>query len=140
MAISSRARADLFPLRAELFMYWEDIELSFRARERGWRMGVAYDLVAVHDEGGSSAVGRGRSALFHYFQSRNRLIVLADRGYSPVKLFAASIPYSVSALVSIVRTDEHAWRNAKSLVRGTMKGIGYVIAKHRVLRRLATHA
>jgi GT2 family glycosyltransferase len=42
------------------FFYWEDVELGFRAREKGWTLRVATDCRVVHDEG--STLGRWSSA------------------------------------------------------------------------------
>ena len=36
------------------FMYFEDSDLSFRARAAGWQLGVAADTAVLHKEGGSS--------------------------------------------------------------------------------------
>jgi GT2 family glycosyltransferase len=36
------------------FLYWEDTDLGFRLRRRGWRLGVAAESVVLHKEGASS--------------------------------------------------------------------------------------
>lgn len=41
------------------FLYWEDTDLGFRLRRRGWRLGVAAESVVFHKEGASSG-GRRR--------------------------------------------------------------------------------
>ena len=56
------------------FMYWEDVEFSWRARQAGLRLVVREDLVAVHDEGGTQQrSGRAKSDLYYRYNARNRL-------------------------------------------------------------------
>jgi GT2 family glycosyltransferase len=40
------------------FMYFEDADLSFRARAAGWRLAVAADTAVLHKEGGSVSPNR----------------------------------------------------------------------------------
>jgi GT2 family glycosyltransferase len=57
------------------FLYWEDVDLSFRARRHGATLAVRPDLVGRHDAGGTQGARRGRakSARYYYFNARNRL-------------------------------------------------------------------
>lgn len=56
------------------FLYWEDVDLSYRAATLGARLVVDHDLVAVHDEGGTQGrVGRAKSAGYYRYNARNRL-------------------------------------------------------------------
>lgn len=41
-------------LDEEYFMYWEDVDLSYRIREAGWELGVSPNATLLHKEGGSS--------------------------------------------------------------------------------------
>ena len=61
------------------FLYWEDLDLSHRAREAGGRLVVRHDLVAVHDAGGTQGprLGRAKSALYYRWNTRNRLTFAA---------------------------------------------------------------
>jgi N-acetylglucosaminyl-diphospho-decaprenol L-rhamnosyltransferase len=72
MLLGPRAR-NLLPMRADLFMYWEDVEFSLRARREGLRLGVVSDVVVSHEGGHSS--GSGRSNLLQFYQARNRLLL-----------------------------------------------------------------
>ena len=62
------------------FLYWEDVDLSYRARRAGATLIVRHDLSVIHDEGGSQGarVGRAKSALYYYFNCRNRLVFAAN--------------------------------------------------------------
>lgn len=61
------------------FLYWEDVDLSWRAREAGATLLVVRDAEAVHDEGGTQGEGgsRARSATYYYYNIRNRLLFAA---------------------------------------------------------------
>lgn len=62
----------------DYFMYWEDVDLSWRARSMGMKLDVRHDLVAVHDEGGTQERrGAAKSGLYYRFNARNRLLFAA---------------------------------------------------------------
>jgi GT2 family glycosyltransferase len=62
------------------FLYWEDVDLSYRTRRLGGKVVVLEGAVAVHDEGGThelqtrAKIGRGKSATYYYYNLRNRLL------------------------------------------------------------------
>lgn len=62
----------------DYFMYWEDIDLSWRWREAGGRLIVHEKATVVHDAGGTQA-GAGKSPLYVYFNCRNRLLFARKR-------------------------------------------------------------
>lgn len=58
------------------FLYWEDVDLGYRAIAAGGTVVLREDLVAIHDEGGTHAGGRpegAKSALYYRYNCRNRL-------------------------------------------------------------------
>jgi GT2 family glycosyltransferase/glycosyltransferase involved in cell wall biosynthesis len=57
------------------FLYWEDVDLGYRAVAAGATVVLREDLVAVHDEGGTHEGPRGpeKSALYYRWNCRNRL-------------------------------------------------------------------
>ncbi len=62
------------------FLYWEDVDLGFRAVAAGGTVVLREDLTAVHDEGGTHADGRregAKSALYYRYNCRNRLTFAA---------------------------------------------------------------
>lgn len=59
-----------------MFMYWEDVELSYRCLRVGGGLIVRDDLTVVHDVGGTQD-GEDKSALYFYWNSRNRLAFAA---------------------------------------------------------------
>lgn len=63
-----------------LFAYWDDVDLDWRARLRGWRAAHVPAAVGVHERGGA---GARRTELVEEFNAANRLLVVAkldDRG------------------------------------------------------------
>jgi GT2 family glycosyltransferase len=82
-AVSRRAEA---PFAERLFMYYEDVDLSWRLRRAGWRIRYCAGAGAHHLRGGS-----GASADFvEYHLVRNRLWV-SLRNATPVE-FARELP------------------------------------------------
>jgi GT2 family glycosyltransferase len=71
-ALRRTALDDVGLLDESLFMYYEDTELAWRLRRRGWRVEYAADAVVVHDHSASSGV---QSDLFVFRNARNRLVV-----------------------------------------------------------------
>jgi GT2 family glycosyltransferase len=62
------------------FLYWEDVDLGYRAVAAGGSVVLREDLVAVHDEGGThgdSRRGRAKSGLYYRYNCRNRLTFAA---------------------------------------------------------------
>ncbi|MCD2440994.1 glycosyltransferase family 2 protein [Agromyces sp. SYSU K20354] len=62
----------------DYFMYWEDIDLSWRWHEAGGRLALVESATAVHDAGGTQA-GAGKSPMYVYFNCRNRLLFARKR-------------------------------------------------------------
>jgi len=58
---------------AEFFLYYEDLDTSWRLRRAGWSIRSVPDSVVVHRH---AATTDRRSALFHYYNERNRLLML----------------------------------------------------------------
>lgn len=58
----------------DLFLYFEDVDLDWRARLRGWRAWYTPDAVAEHERGGA---GPRRTARVEQLNFRNRLLSIA---------------------------------------------------------------
>lgn len=65
----------------DYFLYWEDVDLSWRVQDVGGSVRVVREASAVHDEGGThdDAVHAGLSNTFYYYNVRNRLLFAALR-------------------------------------------------------------
>lgn len=93
-AIARAALEDAGPLDESLFMYYEDTELSWRLRRRGWAVAHVHDAVTVHDHAGSSDA---TSAFFRDHNERNRLLVALV--HAPVPVVARAFARSVARVV-----------------------------------------
>lgn len=80
-ALSRAALEDVGPFTEPLFMYYEDTELSWRLRRRGWDVRHVPDAVTVHDHAASSGTS---SAFFLDHNERNRLLVALIHAPWPV--------------------------------------------------------
>lgn len=76
----------------DYFMYWEDVDLSYRAWRAGGSVAVLDHVTAVHDPGGTQGGASGvKSPLYIQYNCRNRLL-FAAKHLSPfmVKRWRAS--------------------------------------------------
>lgn len=71
-ALARAALDDVGLLEESFFMYYEDTELSWRLRRRGWTVRHVPDAVTVHDHAASSGTA---SPFFLDHNERNRLLV-----------------------------------------------------------------
>jgi GT2 family glycosyltransferase len=77
--LTARYLADVGRFDEQLFLYYEDVDLSWRGRERGWRYRYVPESVVRHVHSASTVEGSPR---FDYYNERNRLLTLtrhADR-------------------------------------------------------------
>jgi len=85
-AMLRRAALDEVGLfREDLFMYYEDTDLSWRLRERGWAVVYVREAVVLHEHASSSGTS---SAMFIRVNARNRILVAAAHSPAPVVMQA----------------------------------------------------
>ncbi|MGV1037907.1 MAG: glycosyltransferase family 2 protein [Candidatus Nanopelagicales bacterium] len=80
LMIHRRLWSALGGFRTEYFLYWEDVDLSFRATQIGGTLSVHPRAVAVHQEGGTQTHGRtvdAKSSTYYYYNIRNRMVFAA---------------------------------------------------------------
>ncbi|HVN50526.1 MAG TPA: glycosyltransferase [Acidimicrobiales bacterium] len=80
------------------FLYYEDVDLSWRGRARGWRYAYVPDAVARHVHAASGGVA---SATAMGEAERNRLLVLVRN--APASMVVAAIARFVTATASYAR-------------------------------------
>jgi GT2 family glycosyltransferase len=78
--------AELGGFDERLFMYYEDLDLAWRARRRGWKFVYEPRAIVLHDHCGSSG---NASPFFQFHVERNR--VLVNLKNAPLGLAAKSI-------------------------------------------------
>jgi GT2 family glycosyltransferase len=82
------------------FMYYEDTDLSWRGRARGWRYRYVPDAVLRHMHAATSVEG---SAMFNHFVERNRLVMLAKN--APAGFAARAAGRFLLSTASYARRD-----------------------------------
>lgn len=120
---TARTFKTLNGFREDLFLYWEDADLSLRAAAQGRGIRVCRDAIVWHREGGSSEVREGRGVPYYRYMARNRLLVCAPSS-SVVGLVAGrGAPATARLLFAPILRERHG-RAAKALAafRGTLEG------------------
>lgn len=124
----------------DLFLYWEDVDFSWRAQDAGFSLAVLPDEI-VHDEGGthndgSAASSQAKSNTYYYWNTRNRLAFAAahlDR--STVARWARSTP-GESAAIWLRGGRRQLIERPSGLVAATRGSVaGMKIAGRRLLNR-----
>jgi GT2 family glycosyltransferase len=87
-------------LDERLFLYYEDLDLSWRGLARGWRYRYTPGAIAYHRHSATSIEG---SAISTYYIERNRLLVLAKN--APAGLAARAIVRHPLITASYTRRD-----------------------------------
>jgi GT2 family glycosyltransferase len=103
------------------FMYYEDTDLAWRGRARGWRYRYVPDAVVRHLHAATSVEG---SAMFNHFVERNRLLMLAKN--APPRYAASAAWRFLLSTASYARRDVLG-----SLRRGRRPPLGLLRARLR---------
>jgi GT2 family glycosyltransferase len=98
---------------AELFLYYEDTDLSWKLRASGWTVRYVPEALARHRHAASSVVD---SPLFRYYNTRNSLTVFAR--HAPVAVVAASLLRQTAGTVRAAVTAGPADPVFRARVRG----------------------
>jgi GT2 family glycosyltransferase len=92
--------ADVGLFDERFFLYYEDTDLSWRGRSRGWRYRYVPDAVIHHLHAATTVQG---SSSFAYFTERNRLIMLAKN--APAAMADAALRDFVGKTYDAARRD-----------------------------------
>jgi GT2 family glycosyltransferase len=122
----------------ELFLYWEDVELSLRAADLGISMAVFHGCVIWHLEGGSGGSNEGHSIAYHYYNARNRLRVCGARSGKVKVALGPGLRETVAAVLRPL-SRERDGKMTKSLaaLRGSIAGLfgrGTLGSRRRVVK------
>ncbi len=127
-ALSRRALEDVGGFADELFLYYEDTELSWRMRRRGWRIEHVPTAITVHDHAASSGTA---SPLFANQNERNRLLVALI--HAPL---AVVVRATARTLVRVVKGPQRR-RRARALA-GAARLTPWALRRRRRVDRTAT--
>lgn len=118
---------------ADLFLYYEDTDLSWRMRARGWTVRYAPDAVAEHDHASSTGT---TSPTFRYYNTRNSLVVVTR--HAPWRTVLVSTARQVAGLAAaLVRRGP---RDALVRARARALGAHLVRLPHTLRERRLTWA
>jgi GT2 family glycosyltransferase len=135
LAIRAELFRELGGFTAELFMYQEDLELSWRARLRGLRVVVTPEADVYHD------YEFGRNPAKHYLLERNRLIFVVTA--YPTRLLFPLAPVLVAGELALTALAlGQGWFGAKAAGWGWLARHGRWLVRHRretmALKRVPT--
>lgn len=108
--------------RTDLFLYWEDVDFSLRAKAVGVKLIVAPAVILDHDEGGTSRVDEAKSPTYHYWMARNRIRVCGEHGPLPFEFWLVSAKVILAPFRQGPTVSSAAHR-ALAAARGTLAGI-----------------
>lgn len=118
----------------DYFMYWEDVDLSFRCSEMGAELAVADQVSVVHDVGGTQP--GGKSPMYVRYCCRNRLLFAAKHlGRTEVLRWILWTPRS-SWLIArraarrreLVRSPALLWAMLAGTLDGAARAVGRLLA------------
>jgi N-acetylglucosaminyl-diphospho-decaprenol L-rhamnosyltransferase len=107
------------------FLYWEDVDLSWRCTRAGGTLVVRSDVTVVHGVGGTQA-GTGKSPVYMYFNIRNRMLFAVTHltRRQVLRWFLLSPGYAADVLQRGGRRDllRHLGPLCVAGIRGTVRG------------------
>jgi GT2 family glycosyltransferase len=137
--------ADVGLFDDDFFLYYEDTDLSWRGRSRGWRYRYVPDARARHVHAASTGEG---SPVFQHYVERNRLLMLVKN--APRPLAANAVWRYILTTLSYTRRDIVApvvgahrprptivWRRGKSFA-SFLRLLPRALVARRRIRRAAT--
>ena len=143
LMISSELWENVSGFSEDYFLYWEDVDLSYRVLGAGGALRVCESASAVHAEGGTQAIaaqrsGVPKSAVYYFFNIRNRLL-FACRNMSTADLRRwrrATFHVSWEILLQGGRRQILRGWPLIAALRGMMSGLALV--RHELRRRSHT--
>jgi N-acetylglucosaminyl-diphospho-decaprenol L-rhamnosyltransferase len=86
LAVGAELWTELGGFDEDYFLYWEDVDLSWRAVALGARLEVVDGAHVVHDEGGTQeSRGRAKSETYYRYDIRNRML-FARKNLGPAEV------------------------------------------------------
>ncbi len=126
LLIRAELLADVGGFDERYFMYYEDVDLSWRARLRGWQVRYAPGALVRHQHRGSSGVWSGR---FVYYTERNRLLLLIKLAPADRVLLQLGRSFGAAVLATLAA--------ARRLARGQDPAATWVVPRWSALASLA---
>ena len=107
-----------------LFLYYEDVELSLRGREAGWRFRYVPSSVVEHEHSATAVSG---SDFAEYYKERNRLLLVTRHApwhlvlWFPIRHLFATASYAVHGQRAVARRRLRSWFGYLRLLPGMLR-------------------
>jgi GT2 family glycosyltransferase len=135
MAIRAALGHDLGWFDDDFFLYYEDTDLSWRIRSRGYSIRYIPGAVLRHVHSASSVEW---SPLFVFHTDRNRLLMLTKDATLPLAV-SAVVRYPLTTASIAVRTLRQAWRSrSRPAVRPTLLRLKVIASYLRLFPAMVT--
>lgn len=108
--------------RDDLFMYWEDAELSLRAVEKQLKLAVATNARVWHAVGATSG-DSGLSPLYYYYMQRNRVILAREWGTAGYLWRGRGLRQTLKLLIDPYREHEKKLAAGRNSAAGLLDGL-----------------
>lgn len=115
---------EMFGFRSEYFMYWEDVDMSIKIRQLGWRLGVAEDSVVYHKESASFKNKNLSSKKTEFFIES---CIIFSKYNSPIPYLSMLV--STLPRIIVYKMTGKSDKFSAALI-GVMNGIKRINAKH----------
>ena len=123
---SALSKSGLF--NSKFFLYYEDVELSFRLRDHGYEIHYLPSCKMYHEAGVSAKVDVPKkegflNPIIHYYVSRNRIWFLRKYGniiFWPVYVISSALYYTSLLIYFILRGRNE---KARFLIKGIKEGV-----------------
>ncbi|MDN3547619.1 glycosyltransferase family 2 protein [Mucilaginibacter aquaedulcis] len=127
MLVSNAAlnKAGLF--NKQFFLYFEDVDLSFRLRNKGYQLHYLFSSKMYHEAGVSAKSGVTKEGnlnpIIHYYVSRNHLWII--RGYGKPLFYPVNFIYNGVYYLALLSYLKLRGRNekVKQLIKGLKDGL-----------------
>lgn len=108
--------------REDLFLYWEDADLSLRAQDLELGMGIDMSARIWHREGGSGE-SEGRSSTYYFYMQKNRIMVESQFSSRWNLVIGSGAFETLRLLVRPLRERDRKISKFQASVRGLFAGL-----------------
>jgi GT2 family glycosyltransferase len=127
---------DIGPIDEKYFCYFEDLDLSFRARRNGWKLFYNFRSIVFHKWGSSAGSRRiekwilGKTVIRiiwegfpipGYYCARNGIYF--EKKNRPFFFIPYVLIRTLHLILQIFLYDDHKWGRIKIIIRGTWDGV-----------------
>jgi N-acetylglucosaminyl-diphospho-decaprenol L-rhamnosyltransferase len=134
LAVGEELWGELGGFDEDYFLYWEDVDLSWRALALGARLEVVDGTHVVHDEGGTQqSRGRAKSETYYRYDIRNRMLFARKNlGRAGVRRWRRALPRAARAVA--LRGGRRQFVEGIGPWRGVARGVVEALGAARVSR------